>query len=424
MAGALRYRFCFPPGTPLVVAANPVEALVALLAARTGLAVVASQSTDYLHEEVTEPERGTVYIGSPVGDTYADVFDVDFAREDRVLEVAFVRGDGVPALLELLSELGGSEQDPRRLTDSLLVVERWKPALANDRLRRVWRSTTGALFGLSDGRGIFRLERDEWRPVAHVPGESESYGAAGCDDDDIWVCGAEGRAFRWHRGIWTPYVGDPRSNLLALHAAPDGKVWAVGASLGGSLSASASSSAAAAWSGTAWGRVGSGGEALMAIAQSPGGELIAAGDHGTVLRMVGGRWKAVSGAPTTTLNGVAFDSSGVAWLAGDNGTVIRLRLEGGPTFLPFDWKAACAFQGDATCADFRAVVFSLGAIWLVARFIGRMSGEGGIALRIAGERCDALALPDVANFIDLLPDEAGALAIASDGTLLRVRFAS
>ena len=128
-----------------------------------------------------------------------------------------------------------------------------------------------------------------------------------------WIVGDGGTVLRNAGAGWVKTTTPTTKNLRAVWAGADDDAWAVGD--GGTILR---------WSGSAWATVASSTTAdLLAIDGPHADWLWAVGSGGTVLLRQWGKWAAFSGRPssTVTLRGVAADSNGGVWVAGDGGTI-------------------------------------------------------------------------------------------------------
>ena len=127
-----------------------------------------------------------------------------------------------------------------------------------------------------------------WQLVSGPTTPSVLYGIAALNAEDIWAVGASGAdtlAIHWDGSDWTT-VASPNANvnntLRGVAAVASNDVWAVGSSFNASSGASVSQTLVEHWDGSSWTvvpspNVGSGANALLAVATRPAGDVWAVG---------------------------------------------------------------------------------------------------------------------------------------------------
>jgi hypothetical protein len=188
------------------------------------------------------------------------------------------------------------------------------PATAT--LNGVWGFSTTDVWAAGDNGTVLHLANGTWElvPSAGVENLTAVWGLA---PDDVWVVGTNDTALHWLGSYFEttriePFSG-PVNMFRGLHGFSSQDVWAVGTE--GPLH----------WDGRAWNRVDMGNPSLFAIWGRSPHDLWAVGTTGEAYHREGTTWRRASLGTVSNLAAITGNSRGVAWVVGDQSTVLWQR---------------------------------------------------------------------------------------------------
>ena len=193
-------------------------------------------------------------------------------------------------------------------------------SFANNGVNALWGTGLGPLWAVGD-RGLLQ-RRDQagtWRNEGNANTASVQFNAVwGIGEGtstEVWAVGAGGAIFRRDSsGTWVSQRLSVATDLFGMWGSGARDVWAVG--LNG---------AAYRYDGTAWTGVSTGvTQTLRAIAGRSADSVWAVGDNGTITYWNGRTWMPQVSGVSENLRAV-WVTQGSVWVAGSNGTVLRLQ---------------------------------------------------------------------------------------------------
>lgn len=165
----------------------------------------------------------------------------------------------------------------------------------------------------NSGTTLYRLEGGRWVQQTAVP-SGTYYGVEASASSEVWLTGT--RPMLFNGSTWTQlmFFGTLLTSISGV-GGPLGREQ-LGVGIRGYIGR---------WNGSSWRQISSGeGSSLRAVYSSPQGDVFAAGQSGSILRIRGGKleWGGIAG-DSTIYAGIWGTSSSDVWAVGDYGRVSR-----------------------------------------------------------------------------------------------------
>jgi hypothetical protein len=177
------------------------------------------------------------------------------------------------------------------------------------------------------GAGVFRLVGSSW--MAETMPATANWSRYSDVGDDVYVVGMDysaspytPRIAKRSNGTWSSLPAPTTNAVCGIAAIAANDIWVTGQDTDASLNESATISH---WDGVAWTTIKPAGVTNACSIVAANGEVWVGGtESGLVLhRAANGTWTTISGTATGDIRGLAFDSSGTLWAAGDDGVIMH-----------------------------------------------------------------------------------------------------